>query len=75
MPTIMDRTYNRPELTDLEQICLLDAPNFFLSIKEKGTQVYQLDLKTIMETDTPDPETPDIKKTGNLLKRRYTSLP
>ncbi len=44
---------------DSEQIRLFDAPNFLLSIKEKGIQVYQLDFKTIMEAGI-DPETPDI---------------
>ncbi len=33
--TIMDKTYDGSELTDFEQICLFDASNFFLSIKEK----------------------------------------
>ncbi len=60
MLTIMDRTYDRPELTNPEQIHLFDTPNFLLSIKEKDIQIYWLDLKTIMKTDIPDPETSDI---------------
>ncbi len=57
---IMDRTYDGSELTDPEQIRLFDAPNFLLSIKEKGIQVYRLDFKIIMEVGISDPEIPDI---------------
>ncbi len=56
----MDRIYDGPELTDLEQIRLFDTSNFLLSIKEKGIQIYRLDLKTIMEAGIPDSEIPDI---------------
>ncbi len=55
----MDRIYDESELTDPEQICLFDIPNFLLSIKEQSIQVYRLDLKTIIEAGI-DPEIPDI---------------
>ncbi len=71
MPIIMDRIYDRSELTDPEQICLLDTPNFLLFIKEKGIQVYQLDFKTIMETGIPDPETPNIP---DLIEDKFQAL-
>ncbi len=67
----MDRTYNKLELTDPEQICLLDTPNFLLFIKEKNIQIYRLDLKTIIETDILDPETPDIP---DLIEDEFQAL-